>query len=1418
MNDKITNFFRPIPKPNQAHNGNPINPNKTIFDNTNNYLNCTTQNNMNNTNNSANIVLNTNDQITDNPSFPLNILSINIHGLNDDKERENKFSWLKNLASIDLILFQETKCSSEKDAKKWQRQWFYPSIFSHSSQNRAIAGTAFLLTKTGKSKIRDFEIISLPTDHYGAISIIWGNTRWNIINFYAPSVAHDRDLFFKNCNILDEINNFQSCSKPDLFHFNILGGDFNCIENPSLDKIGGLSSGTFGFNSLKSIFAQLDLEDWWRKANPAPSKDNIVTTWDNKSKTKSIKVRLDRFYTPITGFSFIKNITHMQTPEFISDHKAISLCLHDPEQEIGPGYWKLNCSLLKDPSYIDIINEAIDRLILEKSRFDNLNNWWDNLKLTIKKISIKFASQKKKEEEKTKESLITLLSKLEKQANGQPDNAKIIHELLEAKSKFNTLEVKRVEGILLRSRAVALKNGAKATPALTSLEKITQKDNVILALKDTQGIAHKENPKILEIAKNFYSDLYNDTPDSVEIETQQNKILENLQTSLTDSEQLEISQPVTEIELTSTLKKMARNKSPGEDGLPAEFYQVFWAKLAFHFHELVTSIHSSKELSMSQKCGIISLIYKKGDKEDIKNYRPIALLNVDIKIITAVLTSRINKVAGNLIHPNQTAIKGRQITANIRLILDIIYSLENGKHPAFIILLDQEKAFDKLKWSFIFKVLKKLNFPEYIINWIRIIYQDPVSKLKINNFISQPFNLLRGVRQGDPLSPILFVLCIEVLASTIRNHADLKGFQIPKSTSIIKVLLYADDTSVILRSSKELKVLKEILSKYEIASGSKINRKKSEALAFNITPPSSDSLELKWIEPDTPIRFLGAYIGINLSNTGPWTDILTKFFSKIANWNQIPLPIKTKATVTNTYLLPLLYHQLSVMEISDNILREIEKSIRNFIWNGKKSRISHQLLFTPVEYGGMGIHKLELTIQVLRLKYLSKLVTNLNNPTPSDLFALFYIRNLAADWGAGLSILTTKFPFGKNIICPDFYKKIVSTSQKFLKINSINLSRSEILSQILFFNPLIKDQDNRLLREDRFKIWARCGVIRIRDLWNDGSWMSPADLNDVNGIRIPPKLLKRVIDAIPINWLQTLQNHHLIPYEVYGLPHPEGIQLFYIDGEGEISEQCIYHPGHNLDWSQCLPNITKKEVLREIVADPTVSFKDISEFLPDKLFLFSQPFLKLNTRAIKKSLQQPIIIPTTIKWNISIGKPVHWQNTFKYIWSTYTPLPWNQTFFNCIHQSFTLGSVTKYWKYNKTPLFCDCDAASVENHLHLFWSCSISQSLWALIWRIWHQRVGASPPKTLHSIFSLLIKPRFLSSLWIALIKCGLHSIWTHRCKHLYSQKDFSPSSLHNIFHHTFKTHLITIKNTHPKIFKTISQKTTLLAHPFFTL
>ena len=183
------------------------------------------------------------------------------------------------------------------------------------------------------------------------------------------------------------------------------------------------------------------------------------------------------------------------------------------------------------------------------------------------------------------------------------------------------------------------------------------------------------------------------------------------------------------------------------------------------------------ELSTTQKEGVIICI-PKGDKSKdlIKNWRPISLLNVVYKIGSACIAKRLKSVLPSLINEDQTGfMANRYIGDNIRLIYDLISYLYRENKTGLLLCLDFEKAFDSVDWKFMFKVLRAFGSGPDICQWISTFYKDIKSSVTVNGQLSEWFAIQRGCRQGDPISPYLFILCVEILAIMIRQNKHIKG-------------------------------------------------------------------------------------------------------------------------------------------------------------------------------------------------------------------------------------------------------------------------------------------------------------------------------------------------------------------------------------------------------------------------------------------------------------------------------------------------------------------------------------------------------------------------------------------------------------------------------------------------------------------
>ena len=258
----------------------------------------------------------------------------------------------------------------------------------------------------------------------------------------------------------------------------------------------------------------------------------------------------------------------------------------------------------------------------------------------------------------------------------------------------------------------------------------------------------------------------------------QENLLKNIKNQIAQKEKDKLDAPILEDEVKTAVFQMQSGKSPGLDGIPVEFYQEYWG----HIKDLYMAyINKVKTVGFpgARNTSVIKIIFKKtGEIFLLANYRPISLINVDIKILTKILANRLKYILPSIIHVTQTAVYGRKIDQTIHMIRDLIEIANKEDDQAAFIFLDQEKAFDRVNHDFLFSTMRAFGIGEGFIKWVSKIYSNATSVLNINGFLSKQIPLKRGVRQGCPLSALLYVLIIEVLAIQFRINPNIVGFTI----------------------------------------------------------------------------------------------------------------------------------------------------------------------------------------------------------------------------------------------------------------------------------------------------------------------------------------------------------------------------------------------------------------------------------------------------------------------------------------------------------------------------------------------------------------------------------------------------------------------------------------------------------------
>ena len=367
---------------------------------------------------------------------------------------------------------------------------------------------------------------------------------------------------------------------------------------------------------------------------------------------------------------------------------------------------------------------------------------------------------------------------------------------------------------------------------------------------------------------------------------------------------------------------MPNNKTPDCDGLPVEFYRIFWAGLKNVYFEALLYCIQNKRLYESTTREVINLIPKKGkDVLHLKNLRLSTLLNVDYKLYAKCLTNRLKSMLPQVISEDQTRfMAGRNISKNIRKMLDIIEYARRNKIAAVILSIDFEKCFDRIEHEAIRGSLNYYGYGENFIDMIIVLYQNITSCTQNSGYISQWFNTARGCFQGNPVAPHLYLLCGEVMADLLRANKDIKGIKI----YIINFLSqFADDADLFLLFDKvSLTAVTDTLDIIERNTGLLINYSKTSIYRIGSIENGNAKLYTKEIFKWTnqPIKVLGVMV-CNDSNqlcSMNYESVISKMQEVANNWYSRTLTMMGKVLVIHASLF--VYKMLVLPKMSQEFV------------------------------------------------------------------------------------------------------------------------------------------------------------------------------------------------------------------------------------------------------------------------------------------------------------------------------------------------------------------------------------------------------------------------------------------------------------------------------------------------------------------
>jgi hypothetical protein len=517
-----------------------------------------------------------------------------------------------------------------------------------------------------------------------------------------------------------------------------------------------------------------------------------------------------------------------------------------------------------------------------------------------------------------------------------------------------------------KSHVLWLKEGDNNTKYFHKMANSNRRRNYMHKV-EVDGIVHETDKEIRDNVVSFNKDLYQ------EKESWRPSVdgLEFHFNGAAESSHLE--RKFDREEVFQVLKDLQGDKAPGPDGFSMAFFHKCWEVVGDDIMDLF-EFHTHCKFEKSLNATFIALIPKKKDALNIRDFRPISLVGSMYKLLSKVLANRIRLVMESLISSSQNVfVGGRQTLDSVLIANECLDSRLKSSIPGILCKLDIEKAYDHVNWNCLPYLLERMGFGYRWCHWMKTCISTVQFSVLVNGSPEGFFGSSQGLRQGDSLSPLLFLLIMEVLSRLLQKTEEaglIRGFQAGMLGGIevrISHLLFADDTIVFCDAvPKQVLHIRKVLSCFEAITGLRVNLAKSEMVPVGVVDSMQPLADLLCCRIGVlPILYLGMPLGAQYKALNVWNLALEKIERWLASWQTLYLSKGGRLTLLKSTLASLPTYFLSLFTIPVSVARRIEKLQRNFLWGGMGDALKYHLvswdqICSAIPYGGLGVKNLKV--------------------------------------------------------------------------------------------------------------------------------------------------------------------------------------------------------------------------------------------------------------------------------------------------------------------------------------------------------------------------------------------------------------------------------------------------------------------------